>query len=346
MFLRCEGKGQGFDFAQPERWWVAGLTPDPALLERFRARLDALVSPNERLGLAVSGGPDSLALLLLAAAARPGGVEAATVDHALRPESAAEAAMVADVSERLGVPHTTLVIDWDEPPASAVQEQARELRYGALARWMDAARLSVLAAGHHLDDQAETLLMRLARGSGIRGLGGMRPSARLPGAPDLTLVRPLLAWRRSELEALCAQAGLSPADDPSNRDDRFERVRIRTAMASAGWLDPDGLARSAANLAAADEAIEWAVEQAWRGLVERAGEELTYRPTGEPGEIRRRIVARAVGELASEGSGEELRGRELDRLLGELEGGRTATLRGVRCSGGAEWRFARARPRR
>lgn len=321
--------------------------PDPELLQRFRGDLDCLVEPGERLGLAVSGGPDSLALLLLAAAARPGEVEAASVDHGLRPASAAEAALAGGVSERLGVPHTTLVIEWDEPPSSAVQVQAREMRYGALARWMDSAGLCVLATGHHLDDQAETVLMRLARGSGLRGLAGMRASGRVPGAPDLRLVRPLLAWRRSVLARICSEAGISPAADPSNQDLRFERVRVRNALAQAAdWLDPEALARSAANLADADEAIDWAVDRAWLGAVERSDGRLAYRPAGEPGEVRRRIVARAVGELATEGIAEALRGRELDRLLGELEAGRTATLRGVRCSGGAEWSFTRARPRR
>lgn len=325
---------------------MAHYRPDPALLARFRAGLDALVAPGERLGIAVSGGPDSLALLLLAAAAIPGEVEAASVDHALRPQAAAEAAMAAAVSERLSVPHTTLVIEWDEPPATAVQELARKVRYAALARWMDDRGLAVLATAHHLDDQAETVLMRLARGSGVRGLAGMRPSSRLPGAADLRLVRPLLDWRRSELEELCAAAGLSPADDPSNRDERFERVRIRRAIEGAAWLDPVALARSAANLAAADEAIEWAVEQAWGGSVERTPGGLTYRPGAEPGEIRRRIIARAVAELAGEGPAGALRGGELDRLLAALEGGRTATSRGVRCSGGAKWAFGRARARR
>lgn len=325
---------------------MANHRTDPALLARFAADLDALAGPGERLGVAVSGGPDSLALLLLAAAARPGTIEAATVDHALRPDSAAEAAMVADLCGRLEVPHTTLVIEWDEPPATALQAQARELRYGALARWMDDAGLCVAATGHHLDDQAETVLMRLARGSGIRGLAAMRPSSPLPGAPDLRLVRPLLGWRRAELGLVCAQAGVEPVDDPTNRDDRFERVRVRAAIARDDLLDAHAVARSAANLAAADEAVEWAVGQAWLAGVRRTGAGLSYRPGEEPAEVRRRIVARAVADLASEGAADELRGREIDRLLGALEGAGTSTLRGVRCSGGAEWRFTRAAPRR
>ena len=142
-------------------------------IDRFRRDLDALVAPDARLGIAVSGGPDSLALLLLAAEARPGQVEAATVDHALRPASKSEAEVVAEVCARLGVPHVILSADWDEKPETAIQERAREMRYRLLGEWARERRLTILTA-HHLDDQAETLLMRLARGAGVRGLAGMR----------------------------------------------------------------------------------------------------------------------------------------------------------------------------
>lgn len=314
------------------------MVPEPPLVERFRRDLDALIDPAERVGLAVSGGPDSLALLLLAAAARPGLIEAATVDHGLRPESADEADMVGALSERLGVPHAILRIEWDVPPETAIQEQARQLRYGALARWAYDAGLDGVATGHHLDDQAETLVMRLARGSGVRGLGGMRPSARVP-ASDLPLLRPLLGWRRAELERICADAGLSPVQDPSNADEQFERVRVRCALAHSEWLDPDMLARSAANLAAADEALDWATDREWHAHVEQSEDGIVYTPSHAPSELVRRVVARAVEWLAREGGGEPLRGRELDRLTEQLRLGKTATLRGVRCSGGAVWRF-------
>ena len=152
------------------------MVPNPALVDRFRTDLDALIELGARFGVAVSGGPDSLALLLLAAAARPGDLEAATVDHGLRPESRAEAEQVADICRAAWAsPHSVLAIEWDLPPTSAIQEQARAVRYGALAQWMRERELTALLTAHHLDDQAETLLMRLNRGSGVRGLGGMRP---------------------------------------------------------------------------------------------------------------------------------------------------------------------------
>ena len=109
-----------------------------APLDRFRRELDALISPEEPIGLGVSGGPDSIALLLLAAEARPLKVEAATVDHSLRPESRAEAEMVAALCERIGVPHAILTCTWDEKPQTALQERARIMRYRLLGSWASA----------------------------------------------------------------------------------------------------------------------------------------------------------------------------------------------------------------
>jgi tRNA(Ile)-lysidine synthase len=205
--------------------------------------------------------------------------------------------------------------------------------------------LPAIATGHHADDQAETLLMRLARGSGLRGLAAMRPAAPLPGAGDVALLRPLLGWRRDELHAIVEAAGIAACDDPSNADERHERVRVRRYLADSPWLDPLALAASAAHLAAADEAVEFSVDTAWVG-VRRDGDALWFEPRNAPPEIRRRIVARAIAALASEGDGERLRGGELDQLLAQVESGRSATLRGVLVQGGREWRFARAPARR
>jgi tRNA(Ile)-lysidine synthase len=309
--------------------------------DRFSRDLDALIAFGARVGIAVSGGPDSLALLLLAAAARPGKIEAATVDHALRPGSRDEAEMVADVCARLGVPHAILTAVWEEKPATAIQERAREERYRLLAQWATERELGAIATAHHLDDQAETLLMRLARGSGARGLAGMRALAVVPGS-DVLLLRPLLGWRRSELEQICAAARLEPARDPSNDDEQFERIRIRRALAEADWLDPQALASSAANLGEADAALEWATEQEWARAVTSRAAEILYRPADAPPEIQRRLVSRAISDLATEGDGADLRGRELDRLLCILGSGGRSTLRGVLCSGGETWRFVPA----
>ena len=317
---------------------------DSALLDRFNNDLDALLEPSGRVGVAVSGGPDSLALLLLANAVRPGSVEAATVDHGLRPEGREEAEMVARVCDKLGVPHAILTARWTDLPQSAIQERARIQRYRLLGYWAEERGFDALATGHHADDQAETLLMRLSRGSGVRGLAGMRPRSVAPGS-HVRLIRPLLGWRRSELEQLCRSADLHPVTDPSNADEKFERVRVRRAMADLDWLDPQAIARSAANLADADTALDWAARKEWKHAVSERRGAIAYVPGDSPAEIVRRIVARAIRKLATEGEA-DLRGAELDRLLETLAEGGTATIRGVLCAGGREWRFTPAPARR
>lgn len=315
-----------------------------ASIERFRADLDSLIAPEARIGIAVSGGPDSLALLLLAAAARPGQVCAATVDHRLRQEAQDEAQMVHKICDDLSVPHSTLTARWCELPTTAIQERARRERYRLLGYWAEELGLEALATAHHADDQAETFLMRLNRGSGVRGLAGMRARSVAPGS-HIRLLRPLLGWRRSELEHVCEAAGLTPAIDPSNADSHFERVRMRSALGEAEWLDPGAIARSASHLAEADAALEWAARVEWdRAVQERRGM-ISYRPAGAPTEILRRIIGRAVRKLATEGE-VELRGPELDRLLMTLAEGGVSTLRGVLCKGGVEWRFSEAPSRR
>jgi len=310
---------------------------EAAVLNRFRADLDALVSHHARLGVAVSGGPDSLALLLLAAAARSGQVEAATIDHRFRPESRSEAEMVARVCEQLDVRHAILAARWSELPESAIQERARKERYLLLGYWAEERGLDAIVTAHHAEDQAETVLMRLARGAGVRGLAGIRPRSVSPGA-HVRLVRPLLEWRRSELDQICIAAGVSPVADPSNQDERFERVRVRRSLAALDWLDAGAVAQSAAILADADAALDWAMKEQWERSVHEKRGTIIYRPSDVPDEIVRRIVARALRRLATEGD-REPRGPELTRLVLALSAGETATLRGVQCRGGPEWHF-------
>jgi len=320
------------------------MVPEPTLVERFRQDLDALIAPDLRIGLAVSGGPDSLAMLLLAAAARPGCVECASVDHSFRPESRSEAEMVGTVCARLGVPHEIMKVGWHDPPATAIQERARNERYRLLGFWAEERGLRALVTAHHADDQAETFLMRLSRGSGVHGLSGMRPRSVAPGT-EIRLLRPLLAWRRDELENVCAAANLTPAIDPSNADSRFERVRVRNALADSQLLDAEAIARSAAHLRDADAALDWAARAEWSRIVRERHGAISFSPGDVPGEILRRVVSRAVRKLGTEGA-PILRGPELDRLLATLREAGTSTLRGVLCQGGPEWLFSRAPTRR
>lgn len=322
---------------------MTNLTHSPNFVARFSGDLDRLAAANSKLGVAVSGGPDSLALLLLSAAARPQTTEAATIDHALRAESRAEAEMVAGLCDQIGIRHAILTVEWDEKPQTALQERARSERYRLLGQWAKERGISAVLTAHHADDQAETLLMRLNRGSGVRGLAAMRPVRSMDGG--VQLVRPLLGWTRAELGRVCADSGIQPVCDPSNDDDNFERVRVRKAIAEAGWLDSEAIARSAGYLGDIDLALDWAADAEWTERVDESAAALCYRPGDAPREIRRRIVARAVCELATEGE-PRLRGHEIERLLDALSNGSRVTLRGVLCSGGEEWRFSRAPKRR
>lgn len=317
------------------------MLPDDALVDRFRTDLEALSAAGQRIGIAVSGGPDSVALLLLAAASRPGEVEAATVDHRFRPESRAEAEMVADICRKLDVPHSILTADWAVKPTTAIQEQARELRYRLLAGWAQQRGLRAIATGHHACDQAETILMRLNRGSGLRGLAGMRPKSIVPNS-TVPLLRPLLSWSRGELARICETAGISPASDPSNNDEQFERVRVRQGLASAPWLDPSGVAQSAQHLAIADEALDWVTESLALARVTDDGEGLVVEAAGLPPELQRRLLLFAFARF----SAPEPRGADLTRALRTLGDGQPTTLSGLKIDPGARWRVTPAPPRR
>jgi tRNA(Ile)-lysidine synthase len=308
---------------------------------RFAADLRALVAAEARVGLAVSGGPDSLALLVLAHRADPGRFEVATVDHGLRLDSAAEAEAVAAVCARLAIPHA--ILRPTVAPDGNLQANARAARYAVLGEWAEARGLAAIVTAHHADDQAETLLMRLNRGAGPRGLAAMRGAAIVPGHPTLPLLRPLLGWRKAELERVVGDAGLVPALDPANRDARFERARVRAALAEADWLDPTALAASARHLGDALEALDWAADREFAEAVRIAEGTATYRPCA-PRTIRIEVLARLIARLGSEGTP---RGAEIARLLDTLEHGGVATLGGVRADArrAGAWRLTPAPPR-
>jgi tRNA(Ile)-lysidine synthase len=313
---------------------------DFAALDRFRATLDRL-APHGRLALAVSGGPDSLGLLLLARAARAGQVIAATVDHGLRKEARAEAEMVARICARIGVPHAILATTVPDDP-HGLQAAARDARYAKLGRWATEQGATALATAHHLDDQAETMLMRLARGSGIAGLSGVRRARPLEGVDGILLIRPLLDWTKAELEALVLAEGLKPARDPSNEDPRFDRTRARTLL-RGGWPKPERLAAVAARLAEAEEALAWAAAHLAMERIVAQDEGLAIDASNLPREHRRRLLLAGLRRLAPD---EHPRGDSLDGLLEALDGGRIATLAGLRCEPGPPWLLAKAPPRR
>lgn len=343
--------------------------PDPLWVARFGRDLAAVLGkPFEgTLALAVSGGPDSMAMLALAHAAFPGRVVAATVDHRLRPASADEAQMVAHWCAAAGIPHATLT-----PPRrifrSNVQADARHLRYDLLGQWAIETAASALLTAHHCDDQAETFLMRARRGSGPGGLGGIRtqwrwerrrwhkgyPKAGIAAVADVdgvTVVRPLLDWRRAELRAIAEQIAIPFVDDPSNADDRFDRVRMRQLLAQNPWLDPVALARAARICGESDAALAAMVD--WIGRERTLASDVAERRidmSGLPRELRRRLARDAIGyvrliEGTTEGNWSD--SANIESLLDALDAGSAATQAGVMARAqGDIWTFCPAPPRR
>jgi tRNA(Ile)-lysidine synthase len=265
------------------------------------------------LVLAVSGGPDSTALMVLAARWRDGlkvkpRLIAVTIDHGLRKESAAEAAAVARLARKLKIAHRTLC--WTgRKPATGLQKAARAARYQLLASAARKAGAAHVLTAHTLDDQAETLLIRMSRGSGLTGMGAMSRTAPLPGDENkvITLVRPLLDVPKARLIATLRAAHIAYADDPSNHDPRFTRVRLRGLMgALAGeGLDAGRLAQLAHRLKRADTAIENAVDRSMVMSVVRpsAGSVAVdaRRFFDLPAEVALRLLGRIVAEAGSEG---------------------------------------------
>lgn len=297
--------------------------------------LFADLADEARLLCAVSGGPDSMALLCLLSAwaqreGRPA-LLAATVDHGLRPEAGAEAAMVAAFCGRLGVPH--VILHWDgAKPAAGLQEAARRARYDLLAGEAQRRDGALIVTAHTLDDQAETLLMRLAHGSGPAGLAGMRPRGRLGAAQ---IARPLLALSKARLVAT-AEAHRAPfVRDPSNTDLRFERVRWRQLAPVLGEYGIDaprlGLlaARLARQEAALVEAAAQALETARLAASVGGGFQFDLRMVArEPDEILLRILGNALREAGAGPGHPRLERLEacLEALLPALQAG-SATRR-------------------
>jgi len=310
--------------------------PSAELTARFRADLARIASIDgrERYGIAVSGGPDSMALLLLAKFALPGRVTAATVDHGLRPEAADEAAMVAGLCATMDIPHAVLPVVI--AGRSSVQAAARDARYAVLARWARAQGLAGLMTAHHADDQAETLLMRLARGAGLSGLRGISERRDLDG---VALLRPLLTWRKAELLAIAAS--LDTVDDPSNADPHYDRTHARALIRDAGWIDPVRLAASARHLADAEAALEWMTTEAIRSRCE-AGEDggLWVDIEGLPHDLQRRMMGKLIAEADSPADGPTI-----ERALARLDAGQAASVGALKLTPGRRIMIDRARDR-
>lgn len=279
--------------------------PDLGELCGSAAADDALapLAAHESLLLAVSGGPDSVALMLLAArwsARDRRRLYVATVDHGLRAESRAEAESVGQWAAALGLPHALLTWSGDKP-ATRIQERAREARYALLAEHARKVGATAIVTAHHGDDQAETILFRLTRGSGVAGLAGMARETPLDG---LTLLRPLLAYPKAELVDICRAAGHPFCEDPSNISQKYARARLRdlAPLLAAQGLDREALLRLGARAARANAALADATEKARRGVIrEMQARETVFDAAGLaalPLEILQRTLAAEIARIA------------------------------------------------
>ncbi|CAN5320207.1 tRNA lysidine(34) synthetase TilS [soil metagenome] len=271
--------------------------------------------------LAVSGGPDSVVLMWLAARWRHAlknapRLLAVTVDHGLRKEAAREARDVKRLAGALGVEHRT--VRWSgAKPDAGLPSAARDARYDLLTRAARRHGASHVFTAHTRDDQAETVIMRLSRGSGIAGLAAM---ARQSGRGDVILVRPFLDVPKSRLVATLEKAGIAFADDPTNHDPRFTRPRLRALMPvlAAEGADARSLARLASRLARANTALEIMTDGAERYLAAlEAGPGYDLAAFAAlSGEIRVRLLLRAINRAGHEGPAEL---GKVEALLGAMD---------------------------
>lgn len=288
--------------------------------------------------LAVSGGADSTALLVLAGEwAQTDGapkIAVAIVDHALRPDSMKEAKAVKALAKRFRLPFKRLDGRF-EPRDTRIEETARTVRYDALFAHARAIGAEAVATAHTLDDQAETVLMRLAAGSGPMGLAAMRLAASRDG---VALVRPLLAVSKARLVATLRARGVSWAEDAMNADPRFARARLRRARAALEreGLTAERLGALAFRMARVNLAIEAAIDDAAAAHVARKRGRRIIAPSaaGLPDEIKLRLLGRVIGEMGGARVKLEALERLADRIVTEPSG--VGTLAGTRVAWTAE----------
>ncbi|WP_165498275.1 tRNA lysidine(34) synthetase TilS [Siculibacillus lacustris] len=312
---------------------------DAPVSDREAAQLFAPLRDRAGVALGVSGGADSSALLHLWARART--VDPAlppamvlSVDHRLRAESATEAAIVAARAAALGLPHQTLA--WTGPkPAGDLQASARRARRALMRDALEARGWDTLVLAHHADDQAETFLARLARGSGVVGLAAMAPLHRAEG---MWIARPFLALPKRRLTATLTAAGIDWIEDPSNADRRFDRARWRAAMPdlAALGLTRERLVATARAMARAAVALDGLGEAltATAEVVHPAGWTTLDAATwaAAPEEIRLRCLSRAIARVGGGDYGPRL--DDVERLDAALIGARAGGSALVRTLGG------------
>jgi len=291
------------------------------------------IEEEEIIAVGISGGPDSFALLkLLSEWSYNKNVKiiAITVDHNLRDESAAEAAYVGKlISNWTNVEH--VILKWEgDKPKSSIMEEARKFRYKLMSEYLNKNNGKYLFIGHHMDDQAETVLFRLCKGSGIKGLSGIRD---IQKTDDMLVIRPLLNFTKQELIDICKHYKIKFITDPSNTNEDYTRPRLRSLRNS---LANEGLsAKRLSKLAQRMNNCENALDHYAEKLVNKARSENEAillnmcDILSEPSEIRNRAIIKIIGLIGKNKSDYGVRLHRAETALDEVFSSPTTTTRTI-----------------
>lgn len=303
-----------------------------ASLEQF---FPDILKDRRDIAVAVSGGADSLSLCHALSRIYTGRIHALTVDHRLRPEAADEARYVSEVfQDKENVIHKTLVWEFSEKPNVRVQEEARNARYTLMTDYMREQGIQDLFLGHHMDDQAETFLFRLAKGSGLDGLACMSPVSFHDSG--MRLCRPFLSFSKDDLVEYCREYSLEYVDDPSNNAEKYARVRLRRSREA---LEEEGLSAkrlslTSARLSRARKALDEIASSVYQNLSNKESERIEIKFNAlisNPEEVVLRVILIALKDLVGD-SGYGVRMEKAEALCADLlsqELFRKRTLGGV-----------------
>lgn len=301
----------------------------PNIQREITLALGQYMEANETIAVGVSGGGDSMALLLALHQYNTESelnlnIIALTVDHRLRDDAAVEANQVAKWCANLGVPHQILEWQFETKPESAIQEKARDARYELMGEYCQSYDIKKLFLAHNLEDNAETFLMRLKRGAGLRGLSAIAKVSqrKMQDGFSFAVIRPLLATKRAELRSYLEHFDQKWFDDVSNANAAFERVRVRQFLTDRAWFENEKLANSARRLSQANDAVEYYVNQYWKnniyfidlGIVKLDLKQFEAQPV----EIQLRLLARLVWSVG--GQNNPPRWQKIENLQSQLAG--------------------------
>lgn len=283
-----------------------------------------------KIALAVSGGPDSIALLWLMRNYYHGEVYAASVDHELRPEAKVEAEHVAAICSEMDIPHE--ILRPDHPIIGNIQSSARAARYDLLQTFASRNDCRFIATAHHADDQLETMIMRLNRGSGVSGLAAIRER-------NGNVIRPLLSFRKIDLIKICQDADIVYAQDPSNENDDYDRVRVRKWLARIEAMNessdvpalfkPDMVQKSAKYIDQAEQALQFGAQYFSAQRISKNVGSTILDASQLPAEYERRLLILALRQVSADIAP---RGPALDNVIKALKSKEISMIGNVKCT--------------